>query len=193
MASWSGLFPTLAEGSFDFKVYVVLAPRPEPDWSARWQRIPAVPSRRVSSMPNHQVSLQCPTSKYPCSTQPPSIPAVPSPTAEYPCSAQTHSIFAVLVATYSCSAQTHSIFAVLKGKMFLCCPTLAMPNPTAFAFAGPKCNIVAVHLQCCKEDRFLGEQGSQGMPSLYGRTKEWVVVQLPANNVGRILSPCFGW
>ena len=80
------LFPTLAVGLLDFKVYVVLALHQEPDCSAQWQRIPTVPSRRVS--------LQCPAAEYPCSAKPPSIPAVPNcrvslqrPTAEYPCSA----------------------------------------------------------------------------------------------------------
>ena len=65
-ASWTKRsLPTLAVGLLDFKVYVVLALRQEPDCSAQWQRIPAVP--------NHQVSLQCPTAEYHCSAQPQSI------------------------------------------------------------------------------------------------------------------------
>ena len=88
-----GLFPTLAVGLLDFKVDVVLA-RLEADFSDQPPSILAVP--------NHQVSLQCPTAEYPCSAQPQSIRAVPNrrvsvqcPTAEYPCSAQPLSILAV--------------------------------------------------------------------------------------------------
>ena len=62
-------FPTRAGGLLDFKVDVVLA-RLEADFSDQ------PPS--IAAMPNHQVSLQCPTNEYPCSTQPPSIPAVPN-------------------------------------------------------------------------------------------------------------------
>ena len=58
------LFPTLAVGLLDFKVDVVLA-RLEADFRDQPPRIPAVP--------NHQVSLQCPTAEYVCSTQPQSI------------------------------------------------------------------------------------------------------------------------
>ena len=55
------LLPTLAVGLLDFKVNVVLA-RLEADFSDQPPSIPAVP--------NHQVSLQCPTAEYPCSAQP---------------------------------------------------------------------------------------------------------------------------
>ena len=59
------LFPTLAVGLLDFKVYLVLALRPELDYSVQPQSILAVPNRRLSSAP--KVSLQCPpTTKYPC-------------------------------------------------------------------------------------------------------------------------------
>ena len=61
-----GFFPTLAVGLLDFKVDVVLA-RLEADFRDQPPSIFAVP--------NHQVSLQCPTTKYPCSAQQPSIPA----------------------------------------------------------------------------------------------------------------------
>ena len=101
-----GLFPTLAVGLLDFKVDVVLA-RLEADFSDQPPSITAVPNRRVS--------LQCRTTKYPCSAQPMSIPAmlngcahlqsVPAvpkrrvslqcPTAEYPYLAQPQSIPAV--------------------------------------------------------------------------------------------------
>ena len=56
-------FPTLAVGLLDCKVDVVLA-RLEADFSDQPPSIPAVPK--------HQVSLQCPTTKYPCSAQTPS-------------------------------------------------------------------------------------------------------------------------
>ena len=82
-------------------------------------------------MTNHQISLHCPTTKYPCSAQPQSIPAVPnhpsipavpnrlvslqSPTAKYPCSAQPPK--------YPCSAQPLNILAVPNRKVSLQCPT----------------------------------------------------------------------
>ena len=50
-------FPTLAVGLLDFKVDVVLA-QLEADFSDQPPSIPAVP--------DHQVSLQCPTNEYPC-------------------------------------------------------------------------------------------------------------------------------
>ena len=81
-------------GLLDFKVDVVLA-RLEADFSDQPPTIPAVP--------NHQVSLQCPTAEYPCNAQPQSIPAVPNrkvslqcPPTKYPCSAQALLILAVL-------------------------------------------------------------------------------------------------
>ena len=47
--------------------------------SAQWQRVPAVRNCRIS--------LQCPTTKYPCSAQPQSIPCSDPavPMASYPC------------------------------------------------------------------------------------------------------------
>ena len=82
-----------------------------PDWkhpcSAQPPSIPAVP--------NHEVSLQCPTAKYPCSAQLQSILAVPNcrvslqcPATKYPC-------------TYR--AQPKSIPAVPKRRLSLECPT----------------------------------------------------------------------
>ena len=57
------------------------------------------PDWKLTLVTNHQVSLQCPTTKYPCSAQPQSIPAVPNhqvspqcPTTKYPCGAQPMSI-----------------------------------------------------------------------------------------------------
>ena len=91
---WAGsriLFHTLAVGLLDFEVYVVLALRQEPDCSAQWQRILAVPSCRVSR--------QCPTAEYPFSAQPQRIPAVPNhqvspqcPTTEFPQFSRKHYI-----------------------------------------------------------------------------------------------------
>ena len=123
-------FPTLAVGLLDFKVDVVLA-RLEADFSHQPPSIPA--------LPNHQVSLQCPTTKYPCSAQPPSIPAVPSrkvslhcPTGKYPCSAQLQSMPAVPncrvslqcpTIKYPSRVQPKSIPAGPKRKVSLECPT----------------------------------------------------------------------
>ena len=60
------------------------------------------PTTKYPCSANHQVSLQCPTAKYPCSALPQSIPAVPNRrvslhcrTAKHPCSAQLQSIPAV--------------------------------------------------------------------------------------------------
>ena len=77
--------------------------------SAQPQSIPAVPNRRVS--------LQCPTSEYPCSAQP-----------KYLCSAQCQN---VLVVPSPCNAEFHSncpcsaklqlscsAFAVVQGRQF---------------------------------------------------------------------------
>ena len=114
-------FPTLTVGLLDFKVDVVLA-RLQADFRDQPPSIPAVP--------NHQVSLQCPTAEYPCGAQPPSIPAMPNhqvslqcPTAEYVCSAQPQSIPLVPnrrvclqcpTAEYPYTAQLQSIPAVLN-------------------------------------------------------------------------------
>ena len=96
------LFPTLAVGLLDLKVYVVLA--------------------RLNAVLNGNVFLQCPTTEYPCSAQPHSISAVPCPTAdypaEYPCSAQPQSIL---------SAQMQSIPAVPSCRVSLQCPTTEYP------------------------------------------------------------------
>ena len=124
------LFPTLSVGLLDFKVDVVLA-RLEADFSDQPPNIAAVP--------NHQVSLQCPPTKYPCSAQPPSIPAVPNgrvslqcPTTMYPGSAERQSVPAVPnhhvsrqcpTTKYPCSAQSPSIPAVPNHQVSLECPT----------------------------------------------------------------------
>ena len=119
--------------------------------TAQMQSIPAVH--------NHQVSLQCPiTAASAVVTNSKRRAFLQRPTAEYPCSAQPHSIPALPMATYPGSAQTHGISAVLTRKVCLLCPALAMLNCSAYAPALPNCNILAVHLQCCKEDS-LGEAG----------------------------------
>ena len=124
-AQWSPpYFPTLAVWLLDFKVDVVLA-RLEADVSDQPPSIPAVP--------NHQVSLQCPTAEYPYTAQPQSIPAVLNhyvslqcPTAKYPCSAQLQSIPAVSnhqislqgpTEKYPCSAQAQSVPGVPNSKV----------------------------------------------------------------------------
>ena len=101
-------------GLLDFNRDVVLA-RLEADFSDQPPSIPAVP--------NHQVSLQCPTTKYPCSAQLPSIPAGPNRKVSLQCR----------TAEYPWSAQQQSI------------------------------NILAAHLQCCKED----SRGGGGRETLH--------------------------
>ena len=89
-----------------------------------------------SLQPNRsaQPSLRCPTTTYPCSAQPPSIPAVPNhhvslqcPTAKSPCSAQPQVSLHCPTAKYSCSAQPLSILAVPHRKASLQCPTAEYP------------------------------------------------------------------
>ena len=113
-------FPTLAVGLLDFKVNVVLA-RLEADLSDQPSSIPAVPNR--------QVSLQCPTAKYPCSAQPQNILTLPNRKVSLQCS----------TAKYPCSAQP---------KASLQCPTAEYP----WSAQQQSSNILAAHLQCCKED-----------------------------------------
>ena len=80
----------------------------------------------------------CPTAKYHCSAQPPSIPAVT--TNEYPCNAigcaQLQSITAVPnhqvslqwpIAKYPCNAKPQNILAVPNCKVSLQCPTAEYP------------------------------------------------------------------
>ena len=88
------------------------------------------PDRKLTLVTNHQVSLQCvslqcPTTKYICSAQPPSIPAVPNhqvslqcPAAEYPRSAQPAISLQCPSAEFPWSAQQQSIniLAVLQGR-----------------------------------------------------------------------------
>ena len=161
---WAALFPTLAVGLLDFKVDVVLA-RLEADFSDQ------PPS--ISAVPNHQVSLQCPTAEYPCSAQPMSIPALPNrrvslhcPTAKvspqcsttkYPRSAQPQSIPAVSnckvslqcpTAEYPGSVQPPNIPAGPNRKVSLQCPTAEYP----WSAQRQSINILATQLQCCKED-----------------------------------------
>ena len=144
-------------GLLDFEVDVVLA-RLEADFSDQQPSVPAMPSRRVS--------LQCPTTKYPRSAQPPSIPAVPKRrvslqcrTAEYPCSAQPPQCSILTVpnrkvslqcptAKYPCSAQLQNIPAVSNPQISLQCPTAEYPGSAQ----QQSINILAAHLQCCKED-----------------------------------------
>ena len=111
----------------------------------------------IPAVPNCRVSLKCPTTKYPC-----------SPIAEYPCSAQA------MNTKYPCSAQPQNIPAVPNRRVCLQCPTAEYPYtaqlqsipavpkhqvslqcPTAeyICSAQPQSvNILAAHLQCCKED-----------------------------------------
>ena len=115
------LFPTLTVGLLDFKEDVVLA---------RWKQ---------TLVPNHQVCLQCPTTKCPCSAQPPSVPVVPNhqvslqcPTTKCPCSAQPPSV----------PAQPPSVPAVPNHQVSLQCPTTKCP-----CSAQPP-SVPVVSLQC---------------------------------------------
>ena len=126
--------PPLQWGLMDFKVDVVLA-RLEADFSDQPPSIPAVP--------NHQVSLPCPTTKYPCSAQPLTIPlpnlrvSLQCPTTRYPCSAQPQSIPAVPnckvslrcpSAEYPCSVQPPNIPAGPNRKVSLQCQAQSIPG-----------------------------------------------------------------
>ena len=122
-------FPTLVVGLLDFKVDVVLA-RLEADFR---DQPPSAQQQSIRTLPNHQVSLQCPTTKYPCSAQPQSLLTLPNrrvslhcPTAKYPCSAQPLSIPAVPnqqvslqcpTTKYPCSAQPQSIPGVPNSRV----------------------------------------------------------------------------
>ena len=121
-------------GLSDFKVDVVLA-RLEADFSDQPPSIPAVP--------NHHVSLQCPTAEYPCSAQPLSIPAVPNCKVSLQCPA----------AEYPCSVQPPDIPAGPNRKVSLQCPSAEYP----WSAQQQSINILAAHLQCCKEDSWGGQ------------------------------------
>ena len=148
------LFPTLAVGLLDFQVHVVLALRPEPDYSAQ-PPVPttkhprSTPTTKCPCSAHRRVSLQRPTTKCPCNAQPQSVPAVPnhqvSLTTKYPCSAQAQNIPAVpshhvylqcLATKYPRSAQpttrypavpNHQVPAVPSHQFSLQCPTTKYP------------------------------------------------------------------
>ena len=125
--------------------------------------------RSLTAVPNRRVSLQCPTTKYPCSAQPPSIPSVPKqqvsvqcPTTKYPCNAHPQIIPAVpnhqvslqwptATAEYSCSAQHVNIPATLGPTASLQCSWQripAVPKPTvALQCSMAKCPCRAQTLQ----------------------------------------------
>ena len=95
------------------------------------------PDWKLTLVTNHRVSLQCPTTKYPCSAQPQSIPAVPNnqvslqcPTAEYPC-----------------SAQPQSILTLPNRKVSLQCSTTKYPR-SAQPMSSPALPNCKVSLQC---------------------------------------------
>ena len=103
-------------GLLDFKVDVVLA-RQEADFS---DQPPSIPAVRIPAVPNHQVYLQCPTTKHPCSAQPPSIPAVPNrrvspqcPTSNIPAVPKRRVSLECPTAKYQYSCRA---FAVLQGR-----------------------------------------------------------------------------
>ena len=125
------------------------------------------PDWKLTLVPNHQVSLQRPTTKYPCSAQPMSIPAMLNgcaqpqsilavPNRRVSCSAEPQNILAVPIrrislhcrtAEYPCSAQPMSIPAVPNHQVSLQCPTEEYPcsvQPLSIP-AGPNRK---VSLQC---------------------------------------------
>ena len=102
-------FPLFAMGLLDYEVDIVLA-RLEADFHDQPPNICVVL--------NHQVSLQCPITEYPCNAQPQSIPAMPNrrvslqcPTAEYPC-----------------NAPPQNMFAMANRRVYLQCPTAEYPS-----------------------------------------------------------------
>ena len=144
-------------GLLDFKVEVVLA-RLEADFSDQPPSIPAVP--------NHQVSPQCPNAEYPCSAQPQSIPAERKRKVSLQCpTTQPQNIFSLpncnvslqCSTKYPRSAQPQSIPAVPNHQISLQGPTEKYPRqwPSAeypWCAQQQSINILAAHLQCCKED-----------------------------------------
>ena len=76
------------------------------------------PDWKLTFVTNHQVSLQCPTTKYPCSAQPQSILTLPNRKVSLQCS----------TAKYPRSAQLQSIPAVPNCKVSLQCPTAEYPR-----------------------------------------------------------------
>ena len=77
------------------------------------------------------------------------------PTAKYP-SNPTVSLQCPWQRQRTLQCPTHSIAAVLSGKVSLSCQALDTLIPTACAPAVPNCNIIAVRLQCFKEDSLGG-------------------------------------
>ena len=110
------LFPTLAVGLLDFKVDVVLA-RLEADSSDQPKYPCSAQPPSIPAVPNRKVSLQCPATKYPCSAQPMSIPAMPNRRVSLQCP----------TTTYVCSAQPPRIPAVPNCRVSLQCPTTRYP------------------------------------------------------------------
>ena len=115
-------------GLLDFKVYVVLALRPELDCGAQPQSIPAVP--------DHHASLKCPSAEYPSSIQSLSILSVfappnhqvflPNPAVFLQCPWQR--IPAVPKPTVFCTAKGQSLpVANSNRRVFLQCPTAEYP------------------------------------------------------------------
>ena len=182
-----GLFPTLAAGLLDSKG--LCCPRPprgaclqcsmtKYPCTAQTQSIRAVHNRKVSlrwstAKNPRSVSLQRPTTKsisavpkrrapsHPCSTQPPSIPALLNgnvslqrATAAYPCSAQTQSIPAQCpTAEYPCSAQPINIPAMPKPTVSLQrsmtkCPCRAQPLQDRTPQHLPLQRQTAIFLKC---------------------------------------------
>ena len=109
-----------------------------PDWKLDFgdqpPNVPTLPNHQVSlQCPTTQVSLQCPTTKYPCSAQKMSIPAMLNGCA------QPQSIPAV--------PNHASILTLPNRRVSLQCPTtqVSLQSPTAKYPCSPNCR---VSLQC---------------------------------------------
>ena len=104
-------------------------------------------ARNLTAGSNHRASLQCPTTKHPCSAQPQSLRvSLQRPTTKILCSVQLQSIpaesnhqvsfqFLQCPATKYPSAQPPSVPAVPNPAVFLQCSWQRMPavfKPTAF-------------------------------------------------------------
>ena len=105
----------------------------------------------IPAVPNHQIFLQCSTTKYPCSAQPPSIPAVPNQRVSLQCLTDVPNRKVSLqcpTTKYPCSAQPPSIPAVPNQRVSLQGPTEKYPGSAqAQSIPGAPCSKVSRFLQ----------------------------------------------
>ena len=147
-----------------------------------------MPNLRVS-----RVSLQCPTTKYPCSAQ--------RPTAEYPCSVHCNASLQCPNPEYlgsvqgnvslQCSNPQYLCSARWQSVLVLPSHCNAEPHSTCLCSAKVQCFCSA--FAALQGKRFRRGAGQPSNALLYARTKDLIVVQLPVNDIGCFLSPPFGW